>query len=63
VLRVAAQAGDGLARAGAVELPAVVVTLNIPVDDESFGQWRVPVGAAIEQRDTLSIGVSKCNEW
>jgi hypothetical protein len=59
----AAQAGHDFAGAPAIELPAVVVTLDIAFDDSAGGERRVPMCAAIDKRDTLSARVAKCNQW
>ncbi len=62
VIRLAAQARNRLARAGAVELPTVVVALDIPVDHAPRRKRSVSMGAPIEQRNALSGRVAKCNQ-
>ena len=58
-----AQAGYDFAGAATVELPAVIVALDIALDDSTGRQRRVAVCAPIEKRDTLSTRVAKCNQW
>ena len=63
VVGVVAQTRHRLACTRAVELPPVVMALDVPSDDPPCGQRGVTVSAAIEQRDALSARVAKCNDW
>jgi len=63
MLGLAAQTRHCLAFACSVELPSVVVALDVPADGAASGQGCVAMRAAIEQRDALSSRVAKCNDW
>jgi hypothetical protein len=62
MIRITAEAGHRPAGARPVELPAMVVALDAAFDHAAGRQRRVPVRASIQQRDTLSIRVTKCNQ-
>ena len=62
MIRLATKARHGFARAATVELPAVVVTLDVIADDPAGRQWSISMWAPIEQCDALPARVAKRDE-